>query len=113
VSLLNPTQAEIFYDQSQEAEVLKLKPFATEFDLILSARDIKRRACAYLRGFFLPLRLAALEGVSLDMKRDILKAAQDSIPKVCHKNQQELWKKNIVRDSMSLDAIEREGVMEP
>jgi len=102
ISLLAPAKAEVFYDCRHHEAILtslsqlgKLHPEETVTD-----KDIKRRARAYLNGYFKPLRLATLQGFSLAQQEEILTHAENLLAdtKVFDSSRRTKWLKTIAYD---------------
>jgi hypothetical protein len=76
ISLINPCRGEIYLDMkdSSRAKTL-LEPYLQE-PQPPGSRDLGRRAQAYLRGYFLPLRRAALAGFDPPDQLEILQRAE-------------------------------------
>lgn len=73
ISLLNPEKAELYF----KAEMIpvirqsRLSAYLLE-DIVVQEKDILRRKQLYLKGYFLPLRRAALQGFSSDQQKQLL-----------------------------------------
>jgi hypothetical protein len=113
ISLINPCKAELFYDAKQAPEVsqaLKEQNYLIEEHPELTERDLGRRKLAYLDGYFLPLRRAALAGFSLEMQKKVLSLSSECLKtKFPDKLTQQQWKHQIAKD---LAWIEPVGDME-
>jgi hypothetical protein len=113
ISLINPCKAELFYDSKQASEVsqaLKELDYLIEEHPELTDRDLGRRTRAYLDGYFLPLRRAALTGFSLELQKKVLGHSSECLrTKFPDKLTQQQWKHQIAKD---LAWIEPVGDME-
>ena len=104
ISQYHPGTAEIFIASDQMSKAIQALEALTPTGWAIlpkatSERDMTRRAHAYLRGYFLPLRLAALEGFSPTEQSIILDRAEKLLdgprfPPAMEK----LWKTNIRYD---------------
>ena len=77
VSLINPGKAEVFYDvkvSTQVKDSLSQRGFLSD-PVDLQERDLARRKSAYLSGYFLPLRRAALQGLDPSQQLQVLDLA--------------------------------------
>jgi hypothetical protein len=80
ISLLSPSQAELYVEKSRATELeglLRSKGYLCQH--CLSERDVARRARDYLHGYFLPLRRAALEDLSPRLRAMTLKIVEEKI----------------------------------
>jgi len=102
ISLINPCKAELFYDSRQAPTVIAIlreKNYLVEDPPELTDRDLGRRKLAYLDGYFLPLRRAALLGFNPEMQRKVLNLAQESLhKKFKDKPTLHQWKHQISKD---------------
>jgi hypothetical protein len=83
VSLINPCKADLFFDVkvlTQVKDSLHQQGFHSD-PVELQDRDLVRRKSAYLSGYFLPLRRAALQGLDPAQQLQVLDlAAKDLSP---------------------------------
>jgi hypothetical protein len=113
ISLINPCKAELYYDAKWVPEVvatLKELNYLIEDPPVLTDRDLGRRKLAYLDGYFLPLRRAALAGFSQEMQQKVLSLSEEYLnKKFKDKLTLQQWKHQIGKDR---DWIEPVGDME-
>ena len=82
ISLKNPNEAEIFYDPKATPHIESIPPSVQRVEVpILTERDVKRRARAYLAGYFKRLRHATLQGMTPQLQASILLAAEEMLEK--------------------------------
>jgi hypothetical protein len=84
VSLFHPCKAELFFDKqvaSKVEETLRTAGYLVEEEPKVSERDLARRSEAYLLGYYLPLRRAALRGFSQQQQSALLEMAEKLLPK--------------------------------
>jgi hypothetical protein len=84
VSLFHPCKAELFFDKQvveTVSESLRTAGYLLEGPMEVSERDLVRRSEAYLLGYYLPLRRAALEGFRLTDQLSLLEMAEKQLPK--------------------------------
>lgn len=104
-SLINPNTLEVFVDNKHTEKVTgQLRKWEggrvkVVTDFAVSARDTHRRARAYTRGYFLPLRRAALAGLSTDLQILTLKAAKIQVSKEQPGELKRKWLHHIKVDS--------------
>ena len=105
ISLLNPEKAEIYF----KAEMIpmirqsRLSAYLLE-DIVVQEKDILRRKQLYLKGYFLPLRRAALQGFSSDQQKQLLDLAEKDLPKLDSSFRQQ-WKFQINKDRTWLQTV--------
>jgi len=102
ISLISPFRAELFFDSDKAPgvkEVLREKGYLIEEPPTLAEKDLVRRKEAYLNGFFLPLRRAALEGFDPSQQLKLLDLASVSLEKrFKDKLTVQQWKHQIAKD---------------
>lgn len=105
ISLLNPEKAELYF----KAEMIpvirqsRLSAYLLE-DIVVQEKDILRRKQLYLKGYFLPLRRAALQGFSSDQQKQLLDLAEKDLPKLDSSFRQQ-WKFQINKDRTWLQTV--------
>jgi hypothetical protein len=112
ISMLNPCQAELYLDKSLVPaleEILKPKGYLTES--ILTDKDVARRARDYLHGYFLPLRRAALEGLSLEQRTKTFKIIEELIQKL-EPSKKKQWMYQLKMDQIWLSPSQEDSGME-
>jgi hypothetical protein len=100
VSLRSPCSAELLLDSFSATavrEALSKKGYLLENQPVLG-RDLERRKQAYLRGYFRPLRRAALAGFSLDLQLKLLDLASKGLPKMADPLVRRQWQFQIAKD---------------
>jgi hypothetical protein len=100
VSLIHPCKGEIFVDSSVQpvvTETLRKEGYLVETHQVLE-KDLERRKQAYLRGYFLPLRRAALTGFTPDLQLKLLDLAEASLLKLPNPTDRKQWKFQIAKD---------------
>jgi hypothetical protein len=106
ISLINPFRAELFYDSSRASEVrevLREKRYLIEETQELCEKDLVRRKGAYLDGYFLPLRRAALVGFDPVQQLKILDLASDCLEKrFGDRLMVRQWKHQIAKDRLAI-----------
>lgn len=111
ISLINPCQAELFYDAKQASKVsdaLKELDYLKEALSQFNEQDLERRKLAYLNGYFLPLRRAALTGFNVDSQKKILSLASECLTKKFKdKLTQQQWKHQISKDLAWIEQAEK------
>jgi len=99
ISIISPDRAEIFMDGQVELPEASSPPGCVQTPPNVGPADIKRRAAAYLRGYFKLLRMAALEGFQQDLQLQVIDAAEKMLPKHFSSTaDKERWKKTIAHD---------------
>jgi hypothetical protein len=98
ISLLNPGKAEVFYDT---ALILSVRESLSAYLLNeagVQERDLQRRKTMYFKGFFLPLRRAALQGFSIEAQHQLLDLAEKDLPRIPETDKRKQWKFHISKD---------------
>jgi hypothetical protein len=101
VSLHAPGKGEVFYDfRHQNAIHSSLSKVGTLHEEALVEKDIKRRARAYLNGYFKTLRLATLQGFSVQQQVAVLAEAEELLKakKSFNSSKRSKWQKTITYD---------------
>jgi hypothetical protein len=115
ISLINPCTAELFYEESslhQVLPVLKAENYlldqsANHLIYKISEKDLIRRADAYLRGYFRPLRLAALVGFNLESQKKVLLLAKERLEKkFVDKFSRQQWRYHVQKDMDHIVEVE-------
>jgi hypothetical protein len=86
VSLINPCKAELFFDVTVSTpvkDILNQQGYLLD-PVELQDRDLVRRKSAYLSGYFLPLRRAALQGLDSTQQLHILDLAEKDLSPAKH-----------------------------
>ena len=92
ISLLNPCLAELYVDQDQAeclSAVLSRSGYLVSQEL--GVRDVERRARDYLRGFFRPLRRAALSALAQGLPEAVLAKAEEKLVGL-DPHQRKMWR---------------------
>lgn len=92
ISLLNPCLAELYVDEAQVESlcgVLRRSGYLVSKEL--SVRDVERRARDYLRGFFRPLRRAALSALAQNLPEAVLAKAEEKLVGL-DPHQRKMWR---------------------
>jgi hypothetical protein len=109
ISLINPCKAELFYDTKHAPEAiaaLKEMDSLIEDPPELTERDLGRRKQAYLNGYFLPLRRAALTGFSFELQQKVLSLSLECLrTKFPDKLTQQQWKHQIAKDQEWIEPV--------
>jgi hypothetical protein len=98
ISLFNPGKAEVFYDT---ALILSVRESLSAYLLNeagVQERDLQRRKTMYFKGFFLPLRRAALQGFSVEAQHQLLDLAEKDLPRIPETDKRKQWKFHIFKD---------------
>lgn len=82
ISIINPGTAELFFLETDLAAMEKIDSKGTLSVPKITDSDIPRRARAYLRGYFGPLRRAAFRGFSKEQARKLLAKAEELAPRM-------------------------------
>jgi hypothetical protein len=103
VSLVHPCRAELYVDSAISTEVkerLSLLGHLQEAPPELGERDLVRRKRAYLSGYFLPLRRAALQGLDPTQQLQVLQQAEADLNPIKHPDQmsRKQWMFQIKKD---------------
>jgi hypothetical protein len=102
VSLYHPCKAELFFDKQvvpKVSEALQTAGYLLEGPMEVSERDLARRSEAYLLGYYLPLRRAALVGFSLKDQLSLLEMAEKQLPrKFTDPQDRKRWRVQINKD---------------
>jgi hypothetical protein len=113
ISLISPFRAELFYDSDKAPEVqnaLREKGYLIEEPPPLGEKDLVRRKGAYLDGFFLPLRRAALMGFDSVQQLKVLDLASLSLEKRFRDRLTvKQWKHQVAKDRQMIHPEESEG----
>jgi hypothetical protein len=109
ISIITPTKAEIFYD-ARHAEMIMNMPtdaYLHPPTLLMTEKDVERRARSYLKGYFKELRMASLRGFPKHLMLAVLKRAEEILPTLdVHKSARMSWKKTIKFDRNEVKALE-------
>jgi hypothetical protein len=84
VSVVGQKLAELYFEENDitSAREALLKSGALVEHRALTQSDVSRRAGVYMRGYFLPYRHAALHGLDLVSRQEVLRIAEESAMKV-------------------------------
>ena len=107
ISLINPSQGEIFID-SKDAEAVKQALSKGGFlanNLELVEKDLERRKQVYLSGYFLPLRREALQGFSPKTQLNLLDLAMADLVKMSDPLKRKQWKYQIAKDRSWVEGL--------
>jgi hypothetical protein len=111
VSLINPCRAEVYLDSkvsTQVRDILSQQGYLQD-PSELGERDLVRRKRAYLSGYFLPLRRAALQGLDSMQQLELLQLAEEDLSPSKHPDPitRKQWMFHIKKDRQWI-----EGTME-
>jgi len=110
VSLYHPCKAELFFDKQvvpKVSEALQTAGYLLEGPMEVSERDLARRSEAYLLGYYLPLRRAALVGFSLKDQLSLLEMAEKQLPrKFTDPQDRKRWRVQINKDREWIKGME-------
>ena len=98
VSLLNPGKGEVFYDAKVLDSIREHLTVYQQDNLEIGEKDLIRRKHLYLKGFFLPLRRAALQDFSEELQLKLLDLAEQDLNKMPDPNRRKQWKFQINKD---------------
>jgi hypothetical protein len=103
ISLVNPCTAELFYEENSLHRVLPILKaenyLMDQTNHMISEKDMNRRTDAYLRGYFRPLRLAALVGFNPECQKKLLLMAKERLEKRFEdKFSRQQWRHHIQKD---------------
>jgi len=110
ISILTPNIAEIFFDARLEDKILKLPRGVRKIENMVTTRDIPRRMRACLQAHFSGLREATLRGFPAHRQLEILRGAQNLIPKQLEKL--EFWKLKNLSITRAIRALDPGVVQE-
>lgn len=104
ISIINPGTAEIFYSEVDQSAIETIGSKGTISTPNITDLDIPRRAKAYLRGYFGPLRRAAYRGFTKDQARKLLLRAEELLPSMFDSpSLVRQWNRTIAYDRRHLD----------
>jgi hypothetical protein len=105
ISIINPWTAELFYEENslhKVVPILKAKNYLI-LENSVKEKDLVRRTEAYLRGYFRPLRRAALNGLNWELQKKLLTMAKDRLEKrFDNKFSRQQWRHHIQIDMESV-----------
>jgi len=113
VSLINPCQAELYFDTKVSAAVqdsLRQQGYLMDPFELQDDRDLERRKRAYLSGYFLPLRRATLQGLDPTQQLRVLDLAEKDLSPTKHPDPvtRKQWTYQIGKDRQWIQDIMRE-----
>jgi hypothetical protein len=109
VSLIHPWKGEVMFDSKYEPAIsksLQESGFLIENHL-MTDKDLARRSEAYLNGYYLPLRRAALSGFSMEQQLQLLELAGKQLQKkFTDPIDRKKWKYHIAMDQKWVEGME-------
>ena len=106
LALLNPGKGEVFYDMKVLDSIREPLSAYQQDNLEIHEKDLIRRKHMYFKGFFLPLRRAALQDFSEELQLKLLDLAEQDLTKISDTNYRKQWKFQIQKDRCWIQSME-------
>jgi hypothetical protein len=111
ISIVSPNMVELFYEEKSLHKVIPILKanghLMERTSAMMTEKDIVRRTEAYLRGYFLPLRRAALIGFNPELQKKVLSIAKEKVEKkFVDKFTRQQWRHQIQKDMDHIMQVE-------